>query len=173
MTWEGWWCIMAIIPASCQSWFTRLWIPPFAERKGARGMLTVQQLPAHPLRLAGLAPSPYAEAKGTGKSCQSFPHHVNHGSPPLWIPAFAGMTCCAARMGTGRSIMAIIRPSWQSWFTPLWIPAFAGMTGDIPLSPLRSAKGGGAEHHGNHFKIMAIMVQRFRGWIRVSLREID
>ena len=31
----------------------------------------------------------------------------------------------------------------------------------IPLAPLRSAKGGGAgQHHGNHFKIMAIMVQK-------------
>ncbi len=29
--------------------------PPFAERKGARGMLTVQQLPVHP---------PFAERKG-------------------------------------------------------------------------------------------------------------
>ena len=85
-TWEGW-------GASCQS-FPRHSLrachserseesSPFAERKGARGMLTVQQLPAHPLRLASLAASPYAEAKGTG-----------------------------------RSIMAIIPSSWQSWFTP-------------------------------------------------------
>ncbi len=53
--------------------------PPFAERKGARGMLTVQQLPAHPLRLASLAASPYAEAKGTGRE-----NHGNH-SPIMAI----------------------------------------------------------------------------------------
>ena len=49
-----------------------------------------------------------------------------HPSPPLWIPAFAGMT-----MEWGG------RPAVRGWWLdgglphpspPLWIPAFAGMT---------------------------------------------
>ena len=35
-----------------------------------------------------------------------------HSSPPLWIPAFAGMT----------------KWGWAGMTKPLWIPAFAGMT---------------------------------------------
>ena len=52
-----------------------------------------------------------------------------HPSPPLWIPAFAGMT---KWWGAG----ALGRPGWPPWLDeglphpspPLWIPAFAGMT---------------------------------------------
>ena len=55
-----------------------------------------------------------------------------HSSPPLWIPAFAGMTKWGNR-GAG----ALGRPAWPPMHLeeglphsspPLWIPAFAGMT---------------------------------------------
>ena len=63
----------------------------------------------------------------TGKSWQSLPHHGNHGSKPPpshsvrgpggcprlipVIPAQAGI-----QRGLDGKIMAIIPPSWQSWF---------------------------------------------------------
>ena len=57
---------------------------------------------------------------------------VCHPSPPLWIPAFAGMTMVGGRNGPallGRWVglrctgEGLPHPS-----PPLWIPAFAGMT---------------------------------------------
>ena len=62
--------------------------PPFAERKGVRGMVgdgrpvrvLADGLAGHPLRLARLAASPYAEAKGKGTSWQSW--FKNDGFPP-------------------------------------------------------------------------------------------
>ena len=55
-----------------------------------------------------------------------------HSSPPLWIPAFAGMT----KWGAGMTMVGD-RPAVRGWWLdgvlphpspPLWIPAFAGMT---------------------------------------------
>ena len=62
-----------------------------------------------------------------------------HPSPPLWIPAFAGMTKWGGRhdeMGR-RNDDGGGRPAVRGWWLdgvlphpppPLWIPAFAGMT---------------------------------------------
>ena len=69
-----------------------------------------------------------------------------HSSPPLWIPAFAGMTKCGAGMTKcgapvgRRNDESGGRRSWEAGLAsdalealphsspPLWIPAFAGMT---------------------------------------------
>ncbi len=151
-------------------------IPPSQSVRGLGGCLqfnNCQRIPCISLR----SPRPLTlKRRGRGgASWQSFQNHVNHGSPPVDSrlrgndgrhPPSPFTLCEGGRCGGA---------SWQSWFnaSPLWIPAYAGMTWGIPLAPLRSAKGGYAVHHGNHFKIMAIMVQRVRCWNRVSLREID
>ena len=62
-----------------------------------------------------------------------------HPSPPLWIPAFAGMTKWGAGMTRWGAGMTMVggRPAVRGWWLdgglphpspPLWIPAFAGMT---------------------------------------------
>ena len=62
-----------------------------------------------------------------------------HPSPPLWIPAFAGMTKWGAGMTKWVAGMTMVggRPAVRGWWLdgvlphpspPLWIPAFAGMT---------------------------------------------
>ena len=71
------------------------------------------------------------------------PTEVPHSSPPLWIPAFAGMTKWGGRNDEvgGRHDESGGRRSWQAGLAsdalealphssppPLWIPAFAGMT---------------------------------------------
>ena len=74
--------------------------------------------------------------------------------------------------------MAIISKSWQSWFktSPLRIHtmSFRAQRGTSPFAQRKGARGmhtrhsraggnpegTGWENHGNHFKIMAIMVQQ-------------
>ena len=103
--------------------------PPFAERKGVRGML----------------------CRHSGG--HNMPHH-RPGIPCVSLRSPRPLTL--KRRGRDGKIMAIIRPSWQSWFTPM----------DSRLREndvLRGKDGDGAEHHGNHSPIMAIMVQPLRG----------
>ena len=57
-----------------------------------------------------------------------------HSPPPLWIPAFAGMTMVGAGMtkwGAGALLASDAQAASHSP-PPLWIPAFAGMTGVGP-----------------------------------------
>ena len=87
-------------------------------------------------------------------------------SPPLWIPAFAGMTnggslapahqglksgSCglARRVGTADSATPLLRPSGgqapalHSPSRPFWIPAFAGMTNSLDYEmPILERNGG-------------------------------
>ena len=75
-----------------------------------------------------------------------------HSSPPLWIPAFAGMTKWGGRHDEsgGRNDEVGGRRSWEAGLAsdalealphsspPLWIPAFAGMTkwaSDVRVRP--------------------------------------
>ena len=77
---------MGVPPAEAPACAGMTWgISPFVERKGVRRMFRVQQLVGHPLRLASLAASPYAEAKG-----RRFLAPL--GMTWVWIPASAGMT---------------------------------------------------------------------------------
>ena len=83
-----------------------LWIPACAGMTAERGIFP-----------------PSRSVRGLGgcsqfNNCQRIPCVSLRSPRPLTLK----------RRGRDGKIMAIIRPSWQSWFTPLWIPAFAGMT---------------------------------------------
>ena len=103
-------------------------------------------------------------------------------SPPLWIPAFAGMTwsfpLCPSDISPASEGNLTTRPLWipafagMTWgfplcpsdispasegnFTtrPLWIPAFAGMTWSFPLCPsdISPASGGNPGPLGSGFR---------------------
>ena len=66
--------------------------------------------------------------------------------PPLWIPAFAGMTVVQGPPFAGTTGVSAVPPFWvpafagTTWGAPsaprLWVPAFAGTTGVSAGSPL-------------------------------------